>query len=149
MKRSKSQAVYKFLPGMWVSEKNDSGRSITAEIKNWNNKKMEGIYHSFIEGEIKRQISLFGKRGGDINSFNLEGSNTFAVVEPACNENIPDIIGIMSPLLFYCSSCHHVVQKNQAGQVDGRIWKCPNCEKHNMKQLQMVYTCECGYAQPI
>ena len=86
MKRSKSQAVYKFLPGMWVSEKNDSGRSITAEIKNWNNKKMEGIYHSFIEGEIKRQISLFGKRGGDINSFNLEGSNTFAVVEPASDE---------------------------------------------------------------
>ena len=100
MRRSKSQAVYKFLPGMWVSEKNDAGRSITAEIKNWNNKKMENIYHSFIEGEIKRQIGLFEKRGGDINSFNLDGENCFMIVEPACNEGIPDIIGTMSPLLF-------------------------------------------------
>ncbi len=149
MKRSKSQAVYKFLPGMWVSEKNDSGRSITAEIKNWNNKKMENIYHSFIEGEIKRQIGLFGKRGGDINAFNLDGDNCFTIVEPACNEGIPDIIGIMSPLLFYCSSCHHTFQKNSANQVDNRTWKCPNCEKYSIKQLQMVYTCECGYAQPI
>ena len=149
MKRSKSQAVYKFLPGMWVSEKNDSGRSITAEIKNWNNKRMEGIYHSFIEGEIKRQIALFGKRSGDINSFNIEGNNCFVIVEPACNENIPDVIGIMSPLLFYCSSCHYTFQKNHAGQVDNRTWKCPRCEKNSIKQLQMVYTCECGYAQPI
>ena len=149
MKRSKSQAVYKFLPGMWISEKNDSGRSITAEIKNWNNKKMENIYHSFIEGEIKRQISLFGKRGGDTNAFNLDGDNCFLIVKPACNEGIPDIIGTMSPLLFYCSSCHHTFQKNSANQVDNRIWKCPNCEKYSVKQLQMVYTCECGYAQPI
>lgn len=149
MKRSKSQAVYKFLPGMWVSEKNDSGRSITAEIKNWNNKRMENIYHSFIEGEIKRQILLFGKRGGDINSFNLEGDNCFMVVEPACNEGIPDIIGTMSPLLFYCSSCHYTFQKNSSNQVDNRTWKCPNCEKYSVKQLQMVYTCECGYSQPV
>lgn len=149
MKRSKSQAVYKFLPGMWVSEKNDFGRSITAEIKNWNNKKMENIYHSFIEGEIKRQICLFGKRGGDINAFNLDGDNCFMIVEPACNEGIPDIIGMMSPLLFYCSYCQHTFQKNSSSQVDNGIWKCPNCEKYSVKQLQMVYTCECGYAQPI
>lgn len=149
MKRSKSQAVYKFLPGMWVSEKNDSGRSVTAEIKNWNNKKIENIYHSFIEGEIKRQIGLFEKRGGDIKSFHLDGENCFMIVEPACNEGIPDIIGTMSPLLFYCSSCHHTFQKNSAGQVDNRTWKCPNCEKYSVKQLQMVYTCECGYAQPV
>jgi len=110
---------------------------------------MENIYHNFIEGEIKRQIGLFGKRGGDINAFNLEGDNCFMVVEPACNEGIPDIIGTMSPLLFYCSSCQHTFQKNSANQVDNRTWKCPNCEKYSVKQLQMVYTCECGYAQPI
>lgn len=149
MKRGKSQAVYKFLPGMWVSEKNDAGRAITAEINSWNNRKMENIYHNFIEGEIKRQIALFGKRGGDINSFNLDGENGFMVVEPACNEGIPDIIGTMSPLLFYCSSCHATFQKQSAGQVDGRTWWCSACKKQSIKQLQMVYTCECGYAQPI
>lgn len=149
MKRSKSQAVYKFLPAMWISEKNDAGRSITAKIRNWNNKKMENIYHNFIEGEIKRQITLFGKRGGDISSFNLNGENCFVIVEPACNEGIPDIIGSMSPLLFYCSSCHHTFQKNDASQVNGATWRCPVCEKYSIKQLQMIYACECGYAQPI
>lgn len=149
MKRGKSQAVYKFLPGMWVSEKNDAGRAITAEINNWNNRKMENIYHNFVEGEIKRQIILFGKRGGDINSFNLDGENCFMIVEPACNEGIPDIIGTMSPLLFYCSSCHATFQKQSAGQVDSHTWWCSACNKQSIKQLQMVYTCECGYAQPI
>lgn len=149
MKRGKSQAVYKFLPGMWVSEKNEAGRAITAVINNWNNRKMENIYHNFIEGEIKRQIALFGKRGGDINSFNLDGQDCFMIVEPACIEGVPDIIGTMSPLLFYCSSCHATFQKQHAGQVDGRTWRCPSCDKQSIKQLQMVYTCECGYAQPI
>ena len=149
MKRGKSQAVYKFLPDMWVSEKNEAGRAITAVINNWNNRKMENIYHNFIEGEIKRQIALFGKRGGDINSFNLDGQDCFMIVEPACIEGVPDIIGTMSPLLFYCSSCHATFQKQHAGQVDGRTWRCPSCDKQSIKQLQMVYTCECGYAQPI
>mgnify|MGYP007091820423 CR=1 FL=1 len=36
MKRSKTQAVYRFLPDMWISEKDDSGRAISARIKNWN-----------------------------------------------------------------------------------------------------------------
>lgn len=149
MKRGKSQAVYKFLPGMWVSEKNDAGRAITAIINNWNNRKMENIYHNFIEGEIKRQIALFGKRGGDIKSFNLDGDNCFMVVEPACNEGIPDVIGTMSPLLFYCSSCYATFQKQSADHVDSHTWWCSTCNKQSIKQLQMVYTCECGYAQPI
>ena len=85
---------------MWISDKDDSGRPIAAEIKNWNNKRMENIYQNFIEGEIKRQIRLFEKRGGDINAFNFDGEGSFMIVEPACNEGIPDIIGTMSPLLF-------------------------------------------------
>lgn len=149
MKRGKSQAVYKFLPGMWISEKNDAGRVITAQINNWNNRKMDNIYHNFIEGEIKRQIALFGRRGGDISSFNLDGDNCFMIVEPACNEGVPDIIGTMSPLLFYCSSCHATFQKKSAERVDSRIWWCSKCKKQSIKQLQMVYACECGYAQPI
>ncbi len=43
MRRSKNQAVYKYLPGMWISEKSDSARTVTAEIKNWNYKKMDNI----------------------------------------------------------------------------------------------------------
>lgn len=71
MSRSKSQAVYSFLPHMWVASRGD-GSSITAEISGWNYRRMDDVYQNFIEGEIKRQIRLFGNRGGDISSFGID-----------------------------------------------------------------------------
>ena len=152
MKRSKTQAVYRFLPEMWISEKGDSERAVSAKIKNWNYVKMSDIYEDFIEGEIKRQIKLFGDRGGDISAFDLSpDTHSFAIVETACNEGIPDIIGEISPLVFYCSSCGTVSDLRNPDAVDKYTWKCknPDCGKWAVKQLQMIYTCECGYAQPI
>lgn len=152
MKRSKTQAVYRFLPEMWISEKDDSERAVSAKIKNWNYIKMSGIYEDFIEGEIKRQIKLFGDRGGDISAFDLSpDTHSFAIVETACNEGIPDIIGEISPLVFYCSSCGAVSDLRNPDAVDKYTWKCknPDCGKWAVKQLQMIYACECGYAQPI
>lgn len=152
MKRSKTQAVYKFLPEMWISEKGDSERAVSAKIKNWNYIKMSDIYEDFIEGEIKRQIKLFGDRGGDISAFDLSpDTHSFAIVETACNEGIPDIIGEISPLVFYCSSCGTVSDLRNPDAVDKYTWKCknPDCGKWAVKQLQMIYACECGYAQPI
>lgn len=152
MKRSKTQAVYRFLPEMWISEKGDSERAVSAKIKNWNYIKMSDIYEDFIEGEIKRQIKLFGDRGGDISAFDLSpDTHSFAIVETACNEGIPDIIGEISPLVFYCSSCGTVSDLRNPDAVDKYTWKCknPDCGKWAVKQLQMIYVCECGYAQPI
>lgn len=150
MKRSKNQAVYRFLPEMWVSEKTESNDAVTARIRNWNYIRMTGIYESFIEGEIKRQIRLFGKREGDISAFNIDESiHSFCIVEPACNDGIPDIIGKISPLVFYCSSCGKAFEKRSANEVDKYTWKCPDCGKRSIKQLQMIYSCECGYAQPV
>ena len=150
MKRSKTQAVYRFLPDMWISEKGDSDRAISARIKNWNYIKMSDIYEDFIEEEIKRQIKLFGDRGGDISAFDItHGTHAFSVVETACNEGIPDIIGEMSPLVFYCSSCGKVFDVRNPSDVDKYTWKCKECGKWAVKQLQMIYACECGHAQPI
>ena len=152
MKRSKTQAVYRFLPEMWISEKDDSERAVSAKIKNWNYIKMSDIYEDFIEGEIKRQIKLFGDRGGDISAFDLSpDTHSFAIVETVCNEGIPDIIGEISPLVFYCSSCGAVSDLRNPDAVDKYTWKCknPDCGKWAVKQLQMIYACECGYAQPI
>ena len=151
MERSKSQAVYKFLPDMWISEKDEeTGRAVSARIRNWNYVKMSGINDNFIQGEIRRQIRLFGDRGGDISSFDFSsGANSFSIVETACNEGIPDIIGEISPLVFYCSSCGKAFNKQSASSVDQYTWKCSNCGKYAIKQLQMIYACECGYAQPI
>ena len=150
MKRSKTQAVYRFLPDMWISEKGDSERAISARIKNWNYIKMSDIYEDFIEEEIKRQIKLFGDRGGDTSAFDITpGMHTFSVVETACNEGIPDIIGEMSPLVFYCSACGTVFDVRNPSNVDKYTWKCKECGKWAVKQLQMIYACECGHAQPI
>lgn len=150
MKRSKTQAVYRFLPEMWVSEKGDSERAVSARIKNWNYIKMADIYAEFIEGEVKRQIKLFGDRGGDISAFDLSPeAHSFSIVETACNEGIPDIIGEMSPLVFYCSSCGTVFDIRNPDAVDKYTWKCKECGKWAVKQLQMIYACECGHAQPI
>ena len=152
MKRSKTQAVYRFLPEMWISEKDDSERAVSAKIKNWNYIKMSDIDEDFIEGEIKRQIKLFGDRGGDISAFDLSpDTHSFSIVETACNEGIPDIIGEISPLVFYCSSCGAVSDLRNPDAVDKYTWKCknPDCGKWAVKQLQMIYACECGYAQPI
>ena len=153
MRRSKNQAVYKFLPETWVSERDESNVAITAKITKWNYDKMQGIYDDFIENEIKRQISLFGERGGDITSFDLSSeTNSFTIVEPKCLDGIPDIFGEMSPLVFYCSVCGQVIEKRYASDVDKYVWNCtnPNCKKHHtVKQLQMIYSCECGFAQGV
>ena len=148
MSRSKSQAVYSFLPHMWVASRGD-GSSITAEISGWNYRRMDDVYQNFIEGEIKRQIRLFGNRGGDISSFGIDDHvHSYTIVEPAMNETAEDIVGVKSPLVFYCNSCHEVIQKRNADDIDHMKWKCPTCGS-TLKQLQMVYACECGHAKAV
>ena len=148
MSRSKSQAVYSFLPHMWVASRGD-GSSITAEISGWNYRRMDDVYQSFIEGEIKRQIRLFGNRGGDISSFSTDDHvHSYTIVEPAMNETAEDIVGVKSPLVFYCNSCHEVIQKRNPDDIDHMKWKCPTCGSI-LKQLQMVYACECGHAEAV
>ena len=149
MSRSKSQAVYSFLPHMWVASRGDA-QSVTAEIIGWNYLKMDNIYQNFIEGEIKRQIRLFGNRGGDISSFNInDGEHSFTIVEPAMNDTVQDITGRKSPLVFYCNSCHRAFEERNPQDIDLAHWECPNCHKSGVKQLQMIYSCECGHAEPV
>ncbi len=150
MERSKNQAVYRYLPGMWVSDNSDAGRPITAVIDNWNWRDMEGIYEKFIVGEIKRQIRMFEDRGGDITSYDISPNvRSLRIVEAAEREGVADIRGTISPLVFYCSSCGHVFSLKSAAEVDKSIWQCKSCGKYSVKQLQMAYACECGHAEPI
>lgn len=145
----KYYAVYSFLPHMWVASRGDA-QSVTAEIIGWNYLKMDNIYQNFIEGEIKRQIRLFGNRGGDISSFNInDGEHSFTIVEPAMNDTVQDITGRKSPLVFYCNSCHRAFEERNPQDIDLAHWECPNCHKSGVKQLQMIYSCECGHAEPV
>lgn len=158
MKRSKSQAIYKFLPEMWISDNSDErlcGRTATAKITVWNTDPMKGIHESYIESEIRRMLRLFAAKGGDISSFSMQQPQAFDIVEPACKEGIADIKGEISPLLFYCSVCHDVFEEKSPGRIGPGTWICQGCSSrtgkrsYTVKQLQMIYACECGYAQPV
>ena len=48
MKRSKNQAVFKFVPGMWISSNLPSGEPITAQLTVWNPTPVHDIFDSFI-----------------------------------------------------------------------------------------------------
>ena len=150
MFRSKGQAVYKYLPGMWVSDNTNSGRTITAKIDNWYWRNMSGIYEKFIVGEIKRQVEMFGERSGDISAFDISpDKQTLMIVEVAGHDDAADIRGTISPLVFYCSSCGDVFSLRSVDSIDRNTWRCEKCKKYSVKQLQMIYSCECGHAEPI
>ncbi len=151
MKRSKNQALYRYLPGMWVSDGSESGIALSSKVLSWNYRNMEGIYQNYIEGEIKRQLKLFEKKGGDINLYDLINKNVFCIVEPNCSDDktIPDISGTVSPLFFYCSSCGHSFMAKNIKEVMSGSKHCPICKTGSIKQLQMIYSCQCGYAEPI
>ena len=107
MERSKNQAVYQYLPGMWVSDNSDSGRPITAVIDNWNWRDMEGIYERFIVGEIKRQIRMFDERGGISLLLILHtGSVPFVSLKLQKEKGLPTSLG--QPHRS-CSTAAHVV----------------------------------------
>lgn len=155
MKRSKHQAVYKYLPGVWAAF-NDrevdklNSNSVTIQIDKWNYRALEGIFTERITAEIARQIKIFHRRGGGIAGFDIDSlQDELLYVEPAMIEGIPDIIGDISPLTFYCRNCKSTFSYNDSKYISKNTWKCKKCGKNDIRQLQMIYACECGAANPV
>lgn len=147
--RGKIQAIYNYLPGMWVSLKRDDGQPLVARVKAWNHRSMSGIYENFIESEIRHRIESFAERGGDISSFPMDKEKIFAFEEICGNDEVGDIICETSPLLFYCDRCGRLEQ-HKHGDIEIPVGKkCRICKDGTMKQLQFVYSCHCGFAQEI
>ena len=155
MKRSKHQAVYKYLPGVWAAF-NDrdvdklNSNSVTIQIDKWNYRALEGIFTQRITAEIARQIKMFYRRGGGIVGFDIDSlEDELLYVEPAMIDGIPDIIGDISPLTFYCRNCKSTFSYNDSKYISKNTWKCKKCGKNDIRQLQMIYACECGAANPV
>ena len=155
MKRSKHQAVYKYLPGVWTAFNDNeviklNGNSVTIQIDRWNYRPLQNVFTQRITAEILRQIKMFYNRGGNIRGFNLENiENELMYVEPAMLDGIPDIIGDISPLVFYCSNCKSTFSYSDPKFISKKTWQCAKCGKNDIKQLQMIYACECGAAYPV
>lgn len=153
MRRSKHQAVYKYLPGVWTSYRDDDkldGNAITIRIEQWNYRDISGIFTDMLEAQILRSINLFNAKGGNITSFSLlVNDENFRYVESARLQDIPDILGSISPLVFYCATCGSTVSYSDSKFFSKNTWKCPKCKRKDMKQLQFIYSCTCGAAYPV
>ena len=149
MKVNKMQAIYKFLPGAWATEKfkEKNNTHYSVRIVDWNTKEVTNVYKIKLINEMKRNIKSFENRNGDVREFfNLVDNDSYELLEAAMNEGYPDIGAVIDPTLFYCPQCHSAKMINTAElNYFGTCHKC----KVKMKQLQFVYACECGYAEGI
>ena len=154
MRRSKHQAIYKYLPEVWVSYKDNDdkldGNSVTIKIEQWNYRNISGIFIDMMESQIMRNLNLFRNRGGNINSFALiSDAKNFEYVEAARVQDFPDIKGSVSPLVFYCATCGNISSYSDEKFFTKNTWTCKRCQRKDMKQLQFIYACQCGEAYPV
>ena len=148
MKINKSQALYKALPNCWTTY-SDSAKSdykYACEVIAWNTQKVSGINEDIIRADINRRIQSFEAAGGEIkDEFSPEAIEQLEFVEPAIIEDISDIVCKINPNTYYCQQCNTVVYRPRATSAPN----CPKCHNRKMNQLQMVYACECGFAEGV
>lgn len=152
MKINKNQALYRALPECWTtySDSEKSDYKYSCEIIAWNTTKVEGINEDIIKNDICRRVKSFIAAGGEVKEdFDQSNIMEFKFVEPALIDDISDIVCKINPPTFYCQKCGAVTYKPKATQAP----LCPECSKKNIRsktnQLQMVYACECGYADGV
>ncbi len=147
MKINKNQALYKALPGSWItySDSQGSDYKYACQVISWNHTKVNGINEEMLKNDITRRIKSFVAAGGEADdNLSPESIESFAFVEPSLIEDIPDIVCKINPNTFYCEKCGKVHYLPNATSSP----KCPKCNI-KMKQLGMVYGCECGYAEGV
>lgn len=148
MKINKSQALYKALPGCWTpySDSSKSDYKYACEVIAWNTKKAQGINEDIIRDDILRRAQSFAAAKGDVkDEFSPEAIGQFEFVEPAMNDEIADIVCKINPNTYYCQRCGKVVYRQKATHAP----TCADCNHRKMNQLQMVYACECGFADGV
>lgn len=147
MKINKNQALYRALPGSWItySDSQGSDYKYAAKVISWNYTKVNGINEEMLKNDINRRISSFVAAGGEADdTLSPNAVESFEFVEPSMIEEIPDIVCKIEPNTFYCEKCGAVTYNPYAKESPN----CPHC-KIKMKQLGMVFACECGFAEGV
>lgn len=147
MKINKNQALYRALPGSWItySDSQSSDYKYACQVVSWNYAKVNGINEEMMKNDISRRISSFIAAGGEADeTLSQTAIDSFIFVEPSMIEDIPDIVCKVDPNTYYCEKCGEVLfQPNKNSSPT-----CPKC-RIKMKQLGMVYGCECGFAEGV
>lgn len=150
MKRSVTQALYKYLPEAWIDFYIKETREMyTARVKNWNSELlMTEINSSRLIEKVKNQVISWKSGGNELDGFGEESNistDTYEVRTPKLGVN-PDIMAEIDPLVFYCSKCNKVENFRRSSNVTKDKVPPSKCCKKPLKQIQLVYSCKCGWA---
>ena len=150
MQRGLNQALYKYLPDSWIDFYIKKTRTAyPARVKNWNSGELQDINKKRLIEQVRLLTESFVSNGGNVSNFGSEISDkTYDVLTPRGGIN-PDIIAEVNPLTFFCSGCRKVYGFKSSEtflKFDNGLSQC--CQK-SLKQISLVYACECGWAGPV
>ena len=148
MKMNKNQALYKALPNCWItySDSKKSDYKYSCRVMNWNIKTIFNINKDMLRNDVLKKVSHFSKAGGIVyDDLSQQAIDQMDFVEPVMNEGIPDVTCKISPQTYYCEKCG-VVEVLPDSSISAPM--CKKCHQ-KMKQLQLAYACECGYADGV
>jgi len=135
MKRGRSQATYRYLPGNYIDF--DEGNCI-AFVERWDSDEIkEDINKTRIISEVKTNL----KRFGDTKLFRDKNKDDFVILSPRYGIDVE-----LAPLTFICQKCglaHSYYSVNQFGMLTKHKYVC-SCGGQ-LKQLDLVYRHSCGY----
>ena len=70
MNRSITQALYKYLPEMWIDFYRKETRTMyTAKVRNWNTDILSEINSNRLLEKIRMSIDIFNSKGGKLDGF--------------------------------------------------------------------------------
>lgn len=153
MKRGVSQSLYKYLPESWIdfSVRGEERYNYIAHVTRWNSEKLDGINKRRLIRVVNQAIEAFGtaadegtvisNTAGYGNGLTLENCT---VLTPKHDGDERGIVAEISPLTFYCPSCHKVYQFKDS-EVYQKYKRCRSCYVE-LKQMRQIYFCKCGFA---
>lgn len=153
MKRGVSQSLYKYLPESWIdfSVRGEERYNYIAHVTRWNSEKLDGINKRRLIRVVNQAIEAFGTAAGEGatisntagygNGLTLENCT---VLNPKHDSDERGVVAEISPLTFYCPSCHKVYQFKDS-EAYQKYKKCCLCHAE-LKQMRQIYFCKCGFA---
>ena len=152
MNRSITQALYKYLPEMWIDFYIKETRTMyTAKVRNWNTDILSEINSNRLLEKIRMSIDIFNSKGGKLDGFSTAESiilDNFEIRTYKLGET-PDIFSEISPLIFYCSKCNKIERKSKSAYIRKDKPNLSRCCNKELNQISFIYRCECGWAGPV
>jgi len=150
MERSLDQALYKYLPCAWMDFYYKKNRLIlTAYVTHWNSVPAQKINRERLLARIGRLVSVFQSHENTNGFLFPISAKNYEVLTPR-QGRAADIYAEISPLVFFCNTCGRVQVYRS---TNGVLYSQRRCGRQgctgDLRQLQMVYHCKCGWAGPV